>query len=459
MDGSIRDAREAAQAAGVLEVRTHDEHQRIRLQRRVTLEVALDRYALIYGTDQAFDLYLSKAVPVRAIRLAHGNKLVKAWLAHERRRMVLPENIVFDPTGRCGPDHINLFEGWPVQPAAGDCEPLLDLLAHLVSQSAPDAEGVQLNLEFVLRWIALPLQQPGTKMRSALVVHGPQGSGKSLFFESVKNLYGRYGKVIGQSQIESRYNDWASCLLFAVADEVLAVGDQVHYKNPLKSLITGETLQIESKFQPTRQERNQLNICFLSNETRPLALEADDRRHFVIWCPEPCQDGLYDRVRDCLDHGGLAAFLHHLLTLDLGDFHAHTPPPMTAAKRDLVELGLKPSERFTRDWLAGQLDLPVWACSVSQLYRAFRRWCTLQGERVIPNQNAFSASVAKFAGARLGKQKCVASHGHEGAPVWLWVPDGCSPPNGVRWFDFATESVAAFDGPLTRFGHAPGVES
>jgi hypothetical protein len=86
----------------------------------------------------------------------------------------------------------------------------------------------------VLKWIAYPIQHPGAKMKTTLVVHGPQGTGKNLFFEALMSIYGEYGDVLDQSALEDKFNDWASRKLFMIADEVVARSDVYHIKNKLK---------------------------------------------------------------------------------------------------------------------------------------------------------------------------------------------------------------------------------
>lgn len=423
-----------------------------------TIDDCLSRFVLVYGRDEIWDT--ERLIPMKAahLRLAIGRQTMREWLEHPHRSMVAPDEVVFDPTETCPPHYINLWQGFDTQPQKGDCADILELLTHLLSNVSDNDTERSNCLVWVLRWLALPLQKPGTKMQSALVFHGPQGSGKSLFFDVIKRIYGQYANTIGQQQIESKYTDWLSRKLFAVAEEVASIGEQLHIKNALKHIITGEKLMIESKFQAVREERNSCNLAFLSNENKPLALEADDRRHFVVWVPEARGDDLYQRVAASLQNGGAAAFHEFLLNVSLGDFTAHAKPPLTNAKRDLVELGIKPAERFLRDWLDGELDLPVRVCSTAQLYKAFAVWSRLHGERSVSSQTHFTSSAAKCVKDRMERHKCFPSRGQTGASVTLWLPRGTGPREGVAWYDFAVESVASFASALSRFGGTNGTE-
>lgn len=418
---------------------------------RYSLEELLDGFALVYGSDIIYDVHRLLPMKATAFSLAVGRNSAKEWNAHPARRVVMPEQVVFDPTMRCSRDCINLFRGLTMTPVCGDWSALLELLEHLVSESADTEQERSEVLHFVLNWLAWPLQFPGAKMATALVFHGPQGVGKNLFFESYSKIFGEYAAIIGQAQLESRYNDVFSRKLFVIADEVSSSSDLNHAKNILKALITSPTIQIEAKFAATRSEANHVNLVFLSNEYRPLALERDDRRYVVIYCPPKRIDDLYTRVCKCIDQGGVEAMYEALLARDLSGFHPHTPAPMTKAKRDLVELGMRPPERFVNELLLGELDLPIHPCSTGQLYRAFCRWCRINGERVVSNQQQFTSNVTKLSKDRLEKRKTSPWNTSIGTPLTIWVPIGTGPLNGVSWFDFATEAVAAYELPLSRF--------
>lgn len=419
----------------------------------------MESFALIYGTQTAWDDESRRIVSVQAMRLAFTSDSVKAWLNTPSRRMVKPEELQFEP-GKCLPDPcINLWSGLDMQPRAGNCEPILELLTYLCSESAPTPERRAEVVRWVLRWLALPLQRPGTKMRSALVFHGPQGAGKNLLFEIVAAIYGKYALVVGQDQLEDKFNDWASMKLFLIGDEVVARQELYHHKNKLKAFITGETIQINAKMLPLRTEANHCNVVFLSNEQQPLALEPGDRRYFVVYTPPRDRGDLYQRVAECLANGGREAFFAHLMALPLEDFNEYQIPPMTQAKADLIELGLKPHERFVREWLGGYLPLPLQVCSTEQLYRAFKRWAMTTGERFPPPQTTFSKGVEKAARGRVQCQAVRLDKEFNGREwMRMWLPEGCA-PGATTMGQWARESADSFEAALRKFCELDAAQS
>lgn len=419
----------------------------------------MECFALIYGTKTVWDSETRRIVPVDALRLAFTSDAVKAWLNTPTRRMVQPEQLMFEPGQDLQDPCINLFNGFAMAPRKGDCRPILELLAYLCRDSAGTDEGRAAVVAWVLRWLALPLQRPGTKLRSALVVHGPQGAGKNLLFEIVAAIYGQYALVVGQDQLEDKFNDWASMKLFLIGDEVVARQELYHHKNKLKAFITGETIQINAKMLPLRTESNHCNVVFLSNEQQPLALEPGDRRYFVIYTPPREETDLYSRVADCLRTGGREAFYDYLLALPLQGFDAFSIPPLTQAKRDLIELGLRAEQRFVREWAAGYLPLPLKVCSTEQLYRAFKRWCAATGERWPPSQEAFSKGAGKVAGDRLQLRPVRLDREFNGK-LWLrvWIPQGDEPPEDMALGVWAGQQCDEFEQRLKTFMQAGDVE-
>ncbi|SFK74949.1 putative DNA primase/helicase [Nitrosomonas aestuarii] len=424
----------------------------------------LDRYALIYGTETCIDIDLRMIMKVRDFRLAVTNDYANMWLKSPSRRTILPKEVVFDPSCQSSGNEINLYRGFDIKPKQGNFSAIQELLLHLCAESAESDAGVYEVMDWVLKWIALPLQRPGAKMRTALVFHGPQGTGKNLFFEIIAAIYGCYSLIVGQEQLESSYNDWMSQKLFLIGDEVIARQELFHQKNKLKAFITGETIQVNPKFLPLRTEKNHINVVFLSNEDQPLALEPSDRRYLVVYTPPQRHDDLYDQVSMCIKNGGIEAFYHHLLSLDLSDFNEHTKPIMTVAKADLIELGMKPAQKFLYDWVRGFLPLPLVGCSVDQLYRAFEHWMKLYGGKWAPDKNQFGSTAKKAmdmlsdkfnSGDKIMITKPVRlPSSYDGQTmVRMWIPQQgtCRPKEGEKLGEWAVGAIDAFESALKKY--------
>lgn len=360
-----------------------------------SVDQLLRRFSLIYGNGGAvFDHQEHKIVSLSDMRDAClRRELHRAWMESSSRRMVRVQNVGFDPGGSDPQVTCNLWSGWPTTPSPGRCDKLLELLWHMCSR---ESESKELYW-WVLRWLAYPIQYPGAKMKSTVVVHGPQGTGKNLFFESVMSIYGPYGRVIDQSAIEDKFNDWASGKLFLIADEVVARSDLYHVKNRLKAFITGEWIRINPKNLAARDERNHVNMVFLSNEAQPVVLEEDDRRHAVVWTPEKLDHNFYAAVKAEIQAGGIAALHQYLLELELGSFDEGTYPPDTDAKRELIDLSLDSTSAFyyaIQRGEVGKID-PQWPTLTTEAYAAYQAWCTVVGARPAPMKRLLNQLTRK----------------------------------------------------------------
>lgn len=343
----------------------------------------IERFVYIYPTKNAWDKQRQDVVPLEALKAFKPNDYTR-WMEHPRRVVVDQDNIVFDPTQQA--DHettINTFTGIPLVPddmakaeRYAKCKGIFDLLCHLCN-------GDQDTIDWVVRWLAYPLQNVGAKLDTALLFHSDvQGSGKSLFFGQVMTtIYGQYASVLGQHQLESQYTDWRSRLLYAVFEEVLSRSEKHNQMGTIKHMITGNTQRIERKFVSGWEEANHMNGIFLSNEIQPFPLEPSDRRFLVVWPKNTLPVDLQARVSYELDHGGPAAFYQLLLDYDLGDFSPHAKPLDTVARQRVIEFSLPGFEVFYRDWEAGDLDVPFQSCTTRDLYLYYKRWCSDTGNR------------------------------------------------------------------------------
>ena len=335
----------------------------------------LERFALVYGQGgNVFDRSEHCLLSLGDMRDACISRhLHRAWMEDHQRAIVRASEVGFDPTETDPEITCNLWAGWPTTAKSGCCEKLLELLHYMCKTEGNRSREM---FDWIMRWLAYPIQHPGAKMKTTLVAHGPQGTGKNLFFEVVMGLYGKYGRMVDQNAIEDKFTDWMSGRLFLIADEVVARSDLYHVKNKLKGIITGDWIRINAKNVAARDEGNHVNLVFMSNEEMPVVLEEDDRRHAVIYTPPPLPPEFYGEVAAELAAGGAAALHHHLLHLDLAGFNEHTKPPLSAAKLTLIELARDSTSRFMFALLDGDIaGIKAVPALSTQVYRLYSTWC------------------------------------------------------------------------------------
>lgn len=361
------------------------------------------RYIHLEGTLESWDTLNHERVKNVTIKEAHPN-YYDIWLKSPVRRMIHHRDLVFDPTESVQPPKINMFTGLevgerlgpdgnllPINIARLQCQPFLKLLEHL-------CDGEPEAYEWLLKWLAYPLQHKGAKMATSVLMHGNiHGAGKSLFFDGVMSrIYTKYHVTLDQRDLESNYNDWAEQRLFLLFEEIANNKTKHGMMGFIKHLITGETLSVHRKFLASMQQANHMNTVFLSNHTQPLPLEEHDRRFLVIYPKKLLPPDLQSWVVKYLqDEAAVDAFYTYLLQVDLGDFGSHTKPPMTQAKRDIITYTKPGYDTFITLWQAGDTEYPHISCTSTQLYQAYCSWSKRTNEHIV-SQKRFMGEARKY---------------------------------------------------------------
>lgn len=417
-----------------------------REQLKVDLTDLKRDFVLILGTETVFWDIWKDVMKISALRSLAGSSNVNTWLRSAERRTVRPEDVVFDPQDR-DEARCNLFdEHRMLYPTfGGSCKKQLELLRHLCSGEANSEE----LYEWILNWQAYPVQNPGAKMQTALLFHGPGGTGKNQYWESYMRVYGEYGGIFGQAQLESQFNAWSSRKLFMLGDEVVSRQEKYHLEGQIKSMITGERWQVNEKNMPVRIEKNLTNFVLLSNRIDIAKLDQDDRRFCVVWTPPPADVDLYHDVADEIqDEHGSAALHRYLKDRQLPwDFGPHSRPPMTRAKRDLINVTSDSVDRFISEWEQGSLPVPYAPCRSLQLYAAYKAWAAERGiPRAAPDATMLAA-VGKRPGVRRSRMRYMDKSG-EFTQKQCIVPLGQEPEDSTLQV-WLTGKIDEFDRALT----------
>lgn len=231
------------------------------------------------------------------------------------------------------PPLYNSWLGWGVKPAKGDATPFLKLLEHLFTHAEPEA------MDWFLKWCAFPLQYPGTKMFSCVVMHGTRhGTGKSFVGYTLGRIYGENFTEISQANLHGGFNEWAESRQFVMGDDISG-STKRQDADLLKKLITQQKMRINTKYIPSYVVPDCINYFFTANHPDSFFLEDDDRRNFIHEVQVgPLEEDFYKEYELWLDTGGAAAVFDYLLKLPLGGFNPAAPAMKTSAKERMIAI-------------------------------------------------------------------------------------------------------------------------
>jgi energy-coupling factor transporter ATP-binding protein EcfA2 len=227
-----------------------------------------------------------------------------------------------------------------------------------IDENDPDAEVIKqhfFNLfndddaKKLLEFCAWQVQRPGQKVRWAILLTGPQGSGKTTFKEILSSAMGRHNvSSIDLREIKSNFTGWADGKCLGVIEELRVIGQNRHdIMNGIKQMIANDEVTIVKKGVDGFTCLNVQNYMAFSNFDDALALDDNDRRWMVIDCKCKTRaevDAIYspsywDRLYEVI-HSKPEKIRAFLKTVDLTEFNPHKPPEANQAKREMVEEAL-----------------------------------------------------------------------------------------------------------------------
>jgi len=257
-----------------------------------------------------------------------------AWIRWPLRREA--RALTYRPgSPRYTDDHLyNTWPGWGCEPKKGSVQPFLKLIDHLFT-GAPLEEK-----RWFLQWCAYPIQRPGTKLFSSVVMHGIlHGTGKSMVGYSLKRIYGKNFAEIKQSDLHSSFNEWAENKQFVLGDDISG-SDRRQDADILKKMITQQEFRLNKKHIPSYEVPDCINYYWTSNQPDSFFLEDHDRRFFIHEVPSRAgvlSEEFYTNYRTWLDEAGGPAIFDFLQRYDCTSFNPAAPAMRTMAKERMTE--------------------------------------------------------------------------------------------------------------------------
>lgn len=242
---------------------------------------------------------------------------------------------------------LNLWRAppWKINTALPAPAPLLDHVGYLL-------DGDSQAIEHVLDFIAHLVQRPQERIAHALLLTSEaKGIGKSSLGKVIRALVGERNSRVAQTKdLKGQFDGWIVGKLVVQVDEVYEGGNW-DLANKLKPLITEPRVSVNVKYGPQMEIENFARLVLFSNHGAPINIEEGDRRYFVFKSnAQPRNDGYYDKLYEFIDdRDGMDAVYTFFSQRDLSRFNAFRRPPLTVAKKEIIEDSVHPLRTYVRE--------------------------------------------------------------------------------------------------------------
>ena len=317
----------------------------------------------------------------------------------------------------------------------GSFERIEEHLLHVV------CGGDERLFDYLFKWMARLVQEPGKPGEVAVVLRGKEGVGKSVVGVILRRIFGQHALAVSSPKyVVGDFNSHLADVVFLDCAEALFAGDKAT-ASKLKALITDDTLILERKGADAVQWPNALSVLMTSNEDWVVPAGPESRRFFVLDVDDKKRgdqayfDALFAEVES---DDAVGAFLHELLSVDVKGFK-HRSVPSTDALRDQRErsltgvlswaLDLASRGGIVRTRSGSQAWRPFFA--TRELFEDFSEWVLGQKYDRALAVNTFARDVRNVLGLHAQRRAKTS----QGAPPSVQDVPGFQMPETVMAFE------------------------
>lgn len=204
--------------------------------------------------------------------------------------------------------------------------------------------------KYLMQFYGHVVQRPSIKLASApLLISKEQGTGKTtLAYNIPKALAGVHNTTIVSNKVlKSQFSDYLNGIHFVHFDEVYVNGkwDSDDTANAMKNLITGTELEIHPKGMRPFNIPNRVFVTSTSNYEDAISLPNMDERRWGVYYLAPTRGynetqrrAYFAVIHRFIESPRGPGVLRYIFNqVDLTGFNPQSPPPVTNAKRNMID--------------------------------------------------------------------------------------------------------------------------
>jgi hypothetical protein len=308
---------------------------------------------------------------------------------------------------------INVFEKNDLQPDSNvDTDIFWALLKHVI----PHDEA----REHFLNWYAYPLQNPGMKIRHAIIMQSDSFQvGKGSLFDLHRLMLGHNNtRKIELAEALDKGKGYLINAQTVLIDEAKSSGswtEKAQLINTLKTIITEGTIGVRQLYKEYTEQDTCTNYWINTNYRDAFPLPPDEVRYWVYFSPAKRNQQMLDEFHLAKDNYNLAAgVLAELMERDLSKFNPLAPAPHTVY-RDLMS-GM--ADRPLNDFVKEQFEQEVFPFDRDMLTTIELFDYLKQEKRLKVTREREVANALELIGGKSRKQIPIEQVGNR-ATVWI----------------------------------------
>jgi len=298
------------------------------------------------------EMYDGEAIDIKYARNFPNYTPLKFWKMHKDRKVCV--NFAYKPGDQnrfvsvSKKLMINVYEKHDLQP---DPKAETDLFDALVEQIIPHDEC----RKHFLDWYAFPLQNPGVKIRHAIIMQSDEFQlGKGSLFDLHRDMLGHHNtNKIDLQQAINRERNFLVDKQTVLIDEAKASGswtEKAMFINTLKTLITEGTAGIRQLYKGYMEQDTCTNYWINTNYRDAFPLPYNEVRYWVYFSEAKRNENLLREFHQERLHGDLAAgVMAQLLDRDLSKFDPLGVAPHTTYREEMSKLADRPLNDFIKE--------------------------------------------------------------------------------------------------------------
>jgi hypothetical protein len=278
----------------------------------------------------------------------------KTWMEWPERLKV--DGITFAPGAELitSENQLNVWRGWGGTPEKGNIDEWNELVELVLCGAKPE------HVQWFRKWAAYRFQYSLARINSAILIWGPQGTGKTMLGEYLAALHGEHAHTLSQASLAGNFNSWMKSATFILGDEVTTRESKRSLAEEMKNWITRDSVRINEKYIREYELPNYAQFYLTSNHHNALALEKGDRRYFVHEVTAPPADAkTFARLGQWKnEQKNINALLYHFMEeVDLAGFNPMAQPPLTEDKEEVIRANMSDMDAWAEQ-LALNADDP-----------------------------------------------------------------------------------------------------